>query len=160
LRWPLLGTAVLALALHFTLRAAAGQATLAARWAADFYLWAAVLCILGWAHRTLNRPWPWLAWANESVYPWYVLHQSVIIVLLFWLAPLQLRPALDAPLLVAGTVLGCWGVTAIVRRTRWLRPLFGLKRRGAAARATRPTGPGPLRCPSPASPGTPAGDSA
>ncbi|MCE3272087.1 MAG: inner rane protein [Ramlibacter sp.] len=160
LRWSLLGTAVVALALYVALRAAGGPSFLPARWAADCYLWSTILCILGWTHRTLNRPWPWLAWANESVYPWYVLHQTVIIVLVSWLAPLGLRTGLEAALLVAGTVLGCWGVTAVVRRSAWLRPLFGLRRRGAAARATRPTGPARPRCPAPASPATPAGDSA
>jgi glucan biosynthesis protein C len=160
LRWALLALAAGALVLHFLLRGAAGRPTLAARLAADLYLWTTILCVLGWAHRKLDRPWPWLPWANESVYPWYVLHQTVIIVLVFWLAPLALTPWVEAPLLVGGTVLGCWGVTALVRRSAWLRPLFGLRRRGAAARATRPTSRELPRCPSPSSPGTPAADSA
>jgi peptidoglycan/LPS O-acetylase OafA/YrhL len=158
LRWPLLGTSALALALHFALRAGPVP-SLPARWAADLYMWSTVLCILGWAFRKLNRPWPWLAWANESVYPWYVLHQTVIIVLVFWLAPLQLPAGIEAALLVAGTVLGCWGVTAVVRRSACLRPLFGLKRRGALC-ATRPTPPALPRYPEPASLAPPAGDSA
>ena len=106
---------------------------------ADIYLWSAVLAILGWAHLKLDRPWRWLPWANESVYPWYLLHQSVIIVLVVWLAPLQLGPVAEPALLLAGTVLGCWGITSVVRRVNWLRPLFGLKPRPAAP------GPGPCR---------------
>jgi glucans biosynthesis protein C len=102
------------------------------------YLWVAIVAILGWAHLKLNRPWPWLAWANESVYPWYMLHQTVIIVLIFWLAPLGLGPIVEPALLVAGTIGGCWGLTAIVRRTAWLRPLFGLRRR-ALSRYPSPT---------------------
>ncbi|MFC5496491.1 acyltransferase family protein [Caenimonas terrae] len=108
---------------------------LALRLLADLYLWSTILAILGWAHLKLNRPWPWLHWANESVYPWYILHQSVIIVLVVWLAPLALGPVLEPALLLAGTVLGCWGVTSAVRRVDWLRPLFGLKRTQAAASA-------------------------
>lgn len=131
LRWRSLALAVALLALHFGVRALAqepgGPLRMAARMLADAYLWVAVLCILGWAHRTLNRPWPWLAWANESVYPWYMLHQTLLIVLIVWLAPLQLGPWLEPAVLVAGTVAGCWALTAVVRRTRWLRPLFGLK---------------------------------
>ncbi|MBC7469220.1 MAG: acyltransferase family protein [Ramlibacter sp.] len=110
-------------------QAPAGQQGL--RLLADFYLWNAVLSIFGWAHLKLDRPWRWLPWANESVYPWYVLHQSVIIVLIVWLAPLDLGPVLEPALLLAGTVLGCWGITGVVRRTGWLRPLFGLKRLAA-----------------------------
>lgn len=151
LRWPLLAMAAAGLALHFALRAAADRPTFAARLAADFYLWATLLCVLGWAHRKLNRPWPWLAWANESVYPWYVLHQTAIIVLAVWLAPLALGPVMEPVLLLAGTVLACWGLTAVVRRSAWLRPLFGLKPR---------LRPAPPRCPSPASPAHPGAHSA
>jgi len=145
--WQLLALAAAALALHFALRAGGEAARMPARLAADFYLWATILCVLGWSHHRLNRPWPWLAWAGEQVYPWYVLHQTVIIVLVFWLAPLQLRAPVEAALLVAGTLLGCWGLTAMIRRIAWLRPLFGLKP------------PVPPRCPSPAWPERPAAHS-
>jgi glucan biosynthesis protein C len=152
LRWTLLAVALAALAVQFAWRALAGRPTLGARLAADAYLWSAILCILGWAHLKLDRPWPWLAWANEQVYPWYVLHQTLIIVLVFWLAPLQLGLVAEVPLLVAGTILGCWWLTALIRRVRWLRPLFGLKAR------IRP--PEPPRSPSPASRGHPAAHNA
>lgn len=152
LRWPLLALALFTLTAHLVLRSLAGQPSLPARLAADAYLWSTLLCVLGWSHHKLNRPWPWLAWANESVYPWYVLHQTLIIVLVFWLAPLRLPATAEAPLLLAGTVLGCWGLTALVRRSAWLRPLFGLKAR------VRP--PAPPRYPSPVSPERPAGRSA
>ncbi len=143
LRWPMTAVAIAALAVYFAVRALPLRPNFAARLLADFYLWSTVLCVLGWAHRLLDRPWPWLAWANEQVYPWYVLHQTVIIVLVTWLAPLKLSAALEAPLLVAGTIAGCWILTALIRRSAWLRPLFGLKP------------PARPRCPSPASPAHP-----
>lgn len=142
-----LGVALALLALHIALRYAAAP-RLVLRLTADLYLWAAILAILGWAHLKLNRPWRWLPWANESVYPWYVLHQSLIIVLVVWLSPLQLGPVLEPMLLVAGTILGCWGITSLVRRSDLLRPLLGLKRRG------------PSRYPSPAVPADPPAHSA
>ncbi|MCY7317459.1 MAG: hypothetical protein LH617_01800 [Ramlibacter sp.] len=132
LRWKTLNLSLGLLAALFALRgfgwAQAPSGAQALRLLADLYLWSAILSILGWAHRKLDRPWPWLHWANESVYPWYILHQSAIIVLVFWLAPLQLGPVLEPALLLVGAVLGCWGVTSVVRRVKWLRPLFGLKR--------------------------------
>ena len=73
--------------------------------------------------------WRWLAWSNDSVYPWYILHQTLIILAVVALAPLHLGPVLEAVLLVAMTVLGCWVLTSgLIRRVRWLRPLFGLTR--------------------------------
>jgi peptidoglycan/LPS O-acetylase OafA/YrhL len=93
----------------------------------NLYVWSMLLAILGWAHALLNRPFRWLPWANEAVYPWYMLHQSLIILLAYWLLPLQLGPVLEPLLVLAATIGGCWGVFAIVRRVRWLRPLFGMK---------------------------------
>jgi hypothetical protein len=57
-----------------------------------------------------------------------MLHQSLIIALLFWLKPLQLGPWLEPTLLLGGTVAGCLLIhELLIRRTRWLRPLFGLR---------------------------------
>ncbi len=139
LRWRSLGAALVLLALVLGLRAAAvaqsgWPARIAVRVLADLYLWGMLLAILGWAHHRLNQPWPWLRWAREAVYPWYVLHQTVIIVLAVALARWQLGPVLEPVVLLAGTVLACWAVTALVQRVRWLRPLFGLPARGEGAR--------------------------
>ncbi|RYY98445.1 MAG: acyltransferase, partial [Comamonadaceae bacterium] len=83
LRWRLLALALASLAAHLALRAWLGATPwrLVPRLAADAYLWTTLLAILGWAHHALNRPWRWLPWANEAVYPWYVLHQTLIIAL-------------------------------------------------------------------------------
>nr|WP_296018059.1 acyltransferase family protein [uncultured Acidovorax sp.] len=142
LRWRTLGLALGLLVLYLALRDWAQQHGLRAarvplRVLADVYLWTALLAILGWAHHRLNRPWPWLRWANESVYPWYLLHQTAIIVLAVRLAPAQLGPVVEPLALVGGTVGLCWGLTAVVRCVGWLRPLFGLPgaRVGATVRA-------------------------
>ena len=152
LRWRWLAGAALllasCLAWLWIWPAASGPWRHAPRLLADAYLWTALLAILAWGHRLLNRPWRWLPWANEQVYPWYVLHQTLIIVLVVWLAPLRLAAPLEAALLVTGTITGCWTLTAIIRRTAWLRPLFGLKPRA------------PARYPSPATPASPAARSA
>ena len=141
LRWRTLGLALVLLALYLGLREVAQPhgmpaARVPLRVLADGYLWTALLAILGWAHHRLNRPWPWLRWANASVYPWYVLHQTVIIVLVVWLAPAGLGPVAEPAVLVVGTVGLCWGTTAVVQRVGWLRPLFGLPPRSPAG-ATR-----------------------
>jgi peptidoglycan/LPS O-acetylase OafA/YrhL len=94
----------------------------------NLYIWMALCAILGWGKACLNRPFRWLAWANEAVYPWYVLHQSLILLLAYWLLPLQLGPVLEPLLVLAGTVTGCALLhELVIRRVRWLRPCFGLK---------------------------------
>ena len=137
LRWHAFALAAGVAVVGFTLRAgelpdpwhaAAGAAL------RSFYPWSTIAAVLGFGHRHLDRPWPWLRWANESVYPWYVLHQTFIVAAAVALAPLALGPA-EPVLLVAATLLGCWRLNdGLIRRTSWLRPLFGLPSRRAAGR--------------------------
>jgi glucan biosynthesis protein C len=114
----------------------------------NFYIWTALLAILGWGHALLNRPFHWLPWANESVYPWYILHQSLIVGLGFWIADYRLGPVAEPALLLAGTVIGCFAISEIVKRIPILRPFFGLKARvstrpGLSRSATRLDSPRP-----------------
>ncbi len=84
--------------------------------------------MFGWARVLLDQPWRGLDYCREAVFSWYILHQTVLIVLLYWLRPLQLGPWLEPALLVAGTVAGCLLIhELLIRRVRWLRPLFGLR---------------------------------
>ena len=92
----------------------------------NVYVWTMLLAILGYSAQYLNRPMRWLPWAREAVYPWYMLHQSLIVLLAYWIIPLRFSAPLEALAVLAGTVAGCWLVFAAVRRVRWLRPLFGL----------------------------------
>lgn len=91
------------------------------------YLWTAICAVLGWGHAYLNRPFRWLPYAREAVYPWYVLHQSLLLLFAWWLMPLGLGPVAEPALIVLATVTGCALLhEVVIRRVRWLRPLFGL----------------------------------
>lgn len=95
------------------------------------YQWSALLAILGWAHHLLNRPFRWLPYATEAVYPWYILHQTITVVAGYQLAKFPLGPVAEPLLLVAITVGGCLALHEfVVRRSAWLRPLFGLRANG------------------------------
>ncbi|HMB56916.1 MAG TPA: acyltransferase family protein [Arenimonas sp.] len=93
----------------------------------NFYIWTALLAILGWAHALLNKPFRWLPWATESVYPWYIFHQSLIVLLAYWLIPLKFGPVLEPLLVLAGTIAGCYLLSEGAKRVSWLRPCLGLK---------------------------------
>ncbi len=91
--------------------------------------WAWMLAAMGWGHAWLNRPSKLLAYANEAVFPWYILHQTVIVVAGFELTKLALGPVAEPVVLLAITIGGTWGLYEfIIRRVNWMRPLFGLKR--------------------------------
>lgn len=103
------------------------------RWS---YMWLALCSVLGWAHQHLNRPFRWLPYANEAVYPWYILHQSLIVALGFSLAPFALGPIVEPLLILLGTVGGCALLHhSLIRRSPLLRPLFGLPQRTGPAPA-------------------------
>jgi glucan biosynthesis protein C len=103
----------------------------------NFYVWAMLLAILGWAHAHLNRPFAWLPRANEAVYPWYMLHQSLIVLIAYWLVPLKLGGFWECLLVIAGTAAGCAVLHEyVIRRVNLLRPLFGLKPAGVAREAS------------------------
>ena len=94
------------------------------------YMWTALLAIFGWGYRVLNRPFRWLPYATEAVYPWYILHQSLIVLIAYWLIPLKLGGGLESTLVIGGTIVGCLLLHEyVIRRVGILRPLFGLKRK-------------------------------
>ena len=89
--------------------------------------WLWLMAVFGWGYQYLNRPRKWLPYATEAVYPWYILHQTITIVLGYQLARLSLGPVIEPLLVLTGTIVGCWALHEfVIRRTRLLRPLFGL----------------------------------
>lgn len=149
LRWSTLIAALLAIATELSIRqlgrsldpAQLSEMLAAIRWdvverlARAAYTWLALLTLFGWARHGLNRPFAWLPYCTQAVFPWYILHQSLIIVALYWLAPLHLGPWLEPALVLAATVAGCLLLHEyLIRRVRWLRPLFGMPMRESPIR--------------------------
>ena len=92
-----------------------------------FNRWIWIVAVLGWGHHLLNRPMKWLPYATEAVYPWYILHQTIIVVAGVYLSRMALGPVIEPLLLLVATIGGCFVVHEfIIRRTLLLRPLFGL----------------------------------
>ena len=83
--------------------------------------------LVGWSRAKLNRDSAALRYANTAVYPFYIVHQTITILLgyawLGWNAPF----AVKFLSLFAGTFLGSWICYETVRRTRVTRVLFGMK---------------------------------
>lgn len=86
-----------------------------------------LLAILGLSVSFLNRPSKWLNYFNEAVYPYYILHQTIIIVAFGQLAKFDLGPVVEPLMVIALTITGCALGFELVRRVNVLRPLFGLK---------------------------------
>jgi glucans biosynthesis protein C len=97
--------------------------------------WLVVVACLGWGKRLLDRPSPLLAYASEASYPFYILHQTVIVAVAFYLVRLPWGVGLKyAALVVAALVLTVAGYE-VVRRVGALRVVFGMKPLSVAATA-------------------------
>ncbi|GHB93941.1 acyltransferase family protein [Thermomonas carbonis] len=90
--------------------------------------WAAMSAILGYARSWNPKDSPLLRYLTAAVFPFYILHQTVIVVLAHSLKPLHIAPVQEGPLLIGVTFALCLLGYEVIRRVPLLRPLFGLKR--------------------------------
>ena len=92
------------------------------------YLWLAPLTLLGLANRHLNRPSRTLTYMAEAVFPWYILHQTLIVMAGYWLTRQSLTAPLEFLALTGTTLAGCYVLhELVVRRVKLLRLLFGMR---------------------------------
>ncbi len=98
------------------------------------FMWSCLLAVLGYGMRYLTANHRLLAYANEGVLPFYILHQPVILILGYFIIPLPLsilaKYLVIAPL-AFGLTLGLYEYG--IRRMNPVRRLFGLKPRKPVA---------------------------
>jgi glucan biosynthesis protein C len=88
------------------------------------WLWILMLLTLG--KRYLNKPGKFLPLMTESVYPIYILHQTIIICLGYYIIKTGWPIGLKFLSIVFGTIIICWALFMVVRLNRVTRILFGL----------------------------------
>ena len=91
--------------------------------------WTAIVALVGIADRFWNRDHRWRATLAEAVFPFYIIHQTIIVVVGYGLLLAGAAALPSFAVLLAATVIGCWLFYAIGRSIGWLRPLIGLQRR-------------------------------
>ncbi len=89
--------------------------------------WAMILAVLGFARRHLNRSTPLLRYLSVGVFPFYIIHQTLIVVIGHHLTPLNLPVLVESLLIVALTLAGCFATYELARRVRLLGPLLGVR---------------------------------
>lgn len=91
--------------------------------------WAWVLTCIGYGKKNLNRRHRYLSYLNEAVYPFYILHQTVIVILAYYVVKAPDEVAIKYIFIVLVTLAICMAVFHHFIRpyniTRWL---FGMKR--------------------------------
>lgn len=101
-----------------------------------FYQWLAIVVVLGFARRWLSRDSAARRYLTDAIFPYYIVHQTAIIMIAHALRGSGVSPGVEATIVIGGTAAACAATYEIVRRVSWLRPLFGLK--SAAAEPAMP----------------------
>lgn len=92
--------------------------------------WAWVLTCIGYGKKNLDRQHPWLRYLNEAVYPFYILHQTVIVLLAYYVV----RAPDGVGMKYVFTVVVTFAISMMVfhhfiRPYRVMRWLFGMRRK-------------------------------
>ena len=91
------------------------------------YQWLAMVAVLGFARRHLTADSPVRRYLTDAIFPYYIVHQTAIIMIAHALHGSGLSAGSEAAIVISGTALTCLVTYEIARRSAWLRPLFGLR---------------------------------
>lgn len=89
--------------------------------------WAFIVAILGYGARYLNRGGPVLRYLTVGVFPFYIVHQTIIVVVAHNLSTLGLPQLLEAGIVIGMTFAGCFAAYEVARRAGWLGLLLGVQ---------------------------------
>jgi hypothetical protein len=87
--------------------------------------WGMIIGLLGAAQRFLDHDHRWRLPLAQAVFPAYLIHQTLIVLIAWWLVPLGLPVGAQAAILLAGTALGTAAFCLVTARINWLRPWVG-----------------------------------
>ena len=135
IRWPMLAIALAAWAALQFGRVAMGSfiqsdeamITLIGVSLRELQAWTMILALFGFARKHLRHDNAARRYLTDAIFPFYIIHQTTIVVAGHYLNQLGWPVWIEAPVLIALTVASCWLGYEIVRRIGFLRPLFGLK---------------------------------
>lgn len=101
--------------------------------------WGAILGLLGFAQLHLHRDSKVRRYLTEAIFPYYIAHQTIIVVAGYYLKRSSVGPTLEFTAILAATILGCALTYEAARRISWLRPVLGLKLQRPPTRSGRPS---------------------
>jgi surface polysaccharide O-acyltransferase-like enzyme len=91
------------------------------------YQWLCIVAVLGFARRWLTADSAVRRYLTDAIFPYYIVHQTAIIMIAHELHGRDLPAWLEAGIVISGTLAACVVTYEIVRRIDILRPLFGLR---------------------------------
>ena len=107
---------------------------------ANVFTWTALMAFIGYGRRYLSFSNPLLRWARDASYPIYILHQTVIVSIGYWVIQQPWNPWAKFALVALGTIAICVALYEGIRRFGLTRLLFGMK---ASEKIRKDAGPYP-----------------
>lgn len=86
-----------------------------------------IFAVLAFGSKHLNRPGRALNYLSQAAYPVYIVHMVFLYLGSLLIFPLEIAVQLKFVLVLLFTFTGCFLAFEIIRRIKYLRPLFGLK---------------------------------
>ncbi len=97
---------------------------------AIFLSWFTVITVIAYGQHYLNKPHAWLKYFNEGLYPFYILHQTVIIAIGYYICQLDWSIAAKFFSISILTLISCVIIYAgFIQSNNVGRFFFGLKRK-------------------------------
>jgi glucans biosynthesis protein C len=95
-----------------------------------FMSWFTVITVIAYGQHYLNKPYRWLSAFNEGLYPFYILHQTVIIAIGYYICQLEWGIGAKYWSIVLLTLISCVGIYLVfIRPFNVMRFLFGMKQK-------------------------------
>jgi hypothetical protein len=90
--------------------------------------WCWILSFIGFAGSCLTHERPFLRYANDAVLPFYIMHQTALLILGFYILDWQIQDTVKWMLIAVASFILVLGLYEFaVRRFDILRFLFGMK---------------------------------
>jgi len=103
------------------------QMTLFSCFIHSFHAWFWCLAVFSWGAHFLNKPSKNLAYMNQGVYPFYIVHMPITFAALKLSTEMGITNYSAVLLSCLLVTLGCWLSFEILKRTKVSRYLFGIK---------------------------------
>lgn len=86
-----------------------------------------IVAIIGYGRKYLNRGGKVLSYLNKACFPVYIIHQTVIVIIAYYLLNCTLPMYLSISLIIGSSVIITFGIYEIVSRIKIMRFLIGIK---------------------------------
>lgn len=96
-------------------------------WSANGWLW--ILAIIAWAQYWFRFSNPLLKYLNSGVYCFYILHQTLIISIAYFVVPHKLGAIVEPIFIISAVVVSCVVLFEVIKRLPVVPVLFGCTRK-------------------------------